>query len=194
MSEFVDETEALQANVEGMKNLSDSLATFNESFASWLYIMNMNALTTDWPQVWCSNPGQIHLTLYSTQAPVDASFEIAKRRAGIYILPCASLRPSAQTRLENDALAAMEALKAQAAASREVQAAADRTAMTEATEAEITYAANTTTTNTSGPVKASGGVKKKVGKPKLSAKEKKERSVRAFVFLQHSWFSSPFIA
>lgn len=53
MSEFVDETEALQANVEGMKNLSDSLATFNESFASWLYIMNMNALTTDWPQVWC---------------------------------------------------------------------------------------------------------------------------------------------
>lgn len=51
MSEFVDETEALQANVEGMKNLSDSLATFNESFASWLYIMNMNALTTDWPQV-----------------------------------------------------------------------------------------------------------------------------------------------
>lgn len=51
MSEFVDETETLQANIEGIKNLSDSLATFNESFASWLYIMNMNALTTDWPQV-----------------------------------------------------------------------------------------------------------------------------------------------
>jgi DASH complex subunit DAM1 len=51
MSEFVDETEALQGNIEGMKALSDSLATFNESFASWLYIMNMNALTTDWPQV-----------------------------------------------------------------------------------------------------------------------------------------------
>ena len=51
LSEFLDETEALQTNVEGLKNLSDSLATFNESFASWLYIMNMNALTTDWPQV-----------------------------------------------------------------------------------------------------------------------------------------------
>lgn len=50
MSEFVDETETLHANLEGMKHLSDSLATFNESFASWLYIMNMNALTTDWPQ------------------------------------------------------------------------------------------------------------------------------------------------
>jgi DASH complex subunit DAM1 len=51
LSEFLDETEALQTNVEGLKNLSDSLATFNESFASWLYVMNMNALTTDWPQV-----------------------------------------------------------------------------------------------------------------------------------------------
>ena len=51
LSEFLDETEALQTNVEGLKNLSNSLATFNESFASWLYIMNMNALTTDWPQV-----------------------------------------------------------------------------------------------------------------------------------------------
>ena len=51
MSEFVDETEALTVNMEGIKALSDSLATFNESFASWLYIMNMNALTTDWPQV-----------------------------------------------------------------------------------------------------------------------------------------------
>jgi DASH complex subunit DAM1 len=51
MSEFLDETDALQTNLEAMKNLSESLATFNESFASWLYIMNMNALTTDWPQV-----------------------------------------------------------------------------------------------------------------------------------------------
>lgn len=51
MAEFLDETEALQANLEGMKRLSDSLTIFNESFASWLYTMNMNALTTDWPQV-----------------------------------------------------------------------------------------------------------------------------------------------
>lgn len=51
LAEFVDETEALQTNLEGLRNLSDSLTTFNESFASWLYVMNMNALTTDWPQV-----------------------------------------------------------------------------------------------------------------------------------------------
>ena len=55
MAELADEAEVLQANVEGMKQLSDSLATFNESFASWLYIMNMNALTTDWPQVGSSS-------------------------------------------------------------------------------------------------------------------------------------------
>ncbi|KAH7909610.1 hypothetical protein BJ138DRAFT_1180910 [Hygrophoropsis aurantiaca] len=64
MSELLDETEALQANVEGLKNLSDSLRTFNESFASWLYVMDMNALTTDWPQ-----------------APTHASFRLARRRA-----------------------------------------------------------------------------------------------------------------
>jgi DASH complex subunit DAM1 len=51
MAELVDEVEALQTNVEGLRNLSNSLKTFNESFASWLYIMDMNALTVDWPQV-----------------------------------------------------------------------------------------------------------------------------------------------
>lgn len=51
LSELVDETEALQVNVDGLGKLSDSLRVFNESFASWLYVMNMNALTTDWPQV-----------------------------------------------------------------------------------------------------------------------------------------------
>ena len=51
MSELADEAEALQVNIEGLRNLSASLETFNESFASWLYVMNMNALTTDWPQV-----------------------------------------------------------------------------------------------------------------------------------------------
>jgi DASH complex subunit DAM1 len=51
MAELIDETDALTANAEGMKHLSASLAAFNESFASFLYAMNMNALTTDWPQV-----------------------------------------------------------------------------------------------------------------------------------------------
>ncbi|KAG2356606.1 hypothetical protein BDR07DRAFT_1612980 [Suillus spraguei] len=63
MAELIDEVETLQANVEGLRNLSNSLKTFNGSFASWLYVMDMNALTVDWPQ-----------------APTDASFRLAKRR------------------------------------------------------------------------------------------------------------------
>jgi DASH complex subunit DAM1 len=51
MGELIDETDTLVTNAEGMKSLSDSLATFNESFASFLYVMNMNALTVDWLQV-----------------------------------------------------------------------------------------------------------------------------------------------
>ncbi|KAI6012173.1 hypothetical protein BKA83DRAFT_4371068 [Pisolithus microcarpus] len=50
MSELVDEAEALQANVDGLRMLSQSLKTFNESLASFLYVMDMNALTTDWLQ------------------------------------------------------------------------------------------------------------------------------------------------
>ncbi len=72
MGELLDEVETLQTNVHGLHNLSDALGTFNESFASWLYVMNMNALTTDWPQ-----------------APTDASFKLAARRAGEF----AAVRP-----------------------------------------------------------------------------------------------------
>ncbi|KAI9513402.1 DASH complex subunit Dam1-domain-containing protein [Russula earlei] len=50
LAELADEAEALRANVDGLCALSASLDTFNESFASWLYVMNMNALTVDWPQ------------------------------------------------------------------------------------------------------------------------------------------------
>jgi hypothetical protein len=60
MTELVDEVETLQSNVEGLRNLSESLKTFNESFASWLYVMDMNALTVDWPQVNSFRHDQAH--------------------------------------------------------------------------------------------------------------------------------------
>ena len=65
LSELRDELETLQGNVEGLRRFGDALDIFNESFASFLYVMNMNALTTDWPQ-----------------APTNASFKLAARRAG----------------------------------------------------------------------------------------------------------------
>ncbi|KAJ2916783.1 hypothetical protein MD484_g3644, partial [Candolleomyces efflorescens] len=149
MTEFLEEAEALQTNIEGMKHLSDSLSTFNESFASWLYVMNMNALTTDW-----------------IQAPIPESFELAKKRA------------------EESAVAAAEALKKareEEEKARQARHLADQTAFTEMTDTSymgnLTTATGTTAgTTTSGK---SGAVpKKKPGaKPKLSAKERKERGM-----------------
>ncbi|KAH7887118.1 hypothetical protein F5I97DRAFT_1807400 [Phlebopus sp. FC_14] len=144
MSELVDESEALQANVEGLRNLSESLRAFNESFASWLYVMDMNALTTDW-----------------MQAPTDASFLLARRRA------------------EDARLAAEAALKAAQPSPPgppplPADYDADRTAYTEQTDFDTTYATNTNVTD--NVVKSNPKPKKK-GKPKLSAKEKRERSL-----------------
>ena len=51
LAELADEAETLRGNVEGLSALSASLDTFNEAFSSWLYVMNMNALTVDWPEV-----------------------------------------------------------------------------------------------------------------------------------------------
>jgi len=56
LGELADEAEALRGNVEGLRALSASLETFNEAFSSWLYVMNMNALTVDWPEVRQSRP------------------------------------------------------------------------------------------------------------------------------------------
>jgi hypothetical protein len=55
LAELADEAEALRANVDGLRALSASLDTFNESFASWLYVMDMNALTVEWPEVRASD-------------------------------------------------------------------------------------------------------------------------------------------
>jgi hypothetical protein len=50
-AELADEADALRTNVDGLRALSASLDVFNESFASWMYVMNMNALTVEWPEV-----------------------------------------------------------------------------------------------------------------------------------------------
>ncbi|TCD66081.1 hypothetical protein EIP91_001839 [Steccherinum ochraceum] len=143
LGELVDEAEALQVNVEGLKSLSNALATFNESFASWLYVMNMNALTTDWPQ-----------------APTDASYLLAKRRA------------------EEDAIAAMEALKA-AQRTPTPEPIPDQTTTASDAEPDTTFATNTTSNAApSTNPQPKGILKKKTGKPpKLTAKEKRERGL-----------------
>ncbi|KAI6127515.1 hypothetical protein EDD17DRAFT_1211709 [Pisolithus thermaeus] len=147
MSELVDEAEALQANVEGLRKLSQSLKTFNESFASFLYVMDMNALTTDWPQ-----------------APTDASFRLAQRRAE-----------------ENARMSADAASKAAEAVppTPPPDIDADKTTYTENADYEMTFmtAANVTSTSTTVTTTKPPTKTKKKAKPKLSAKEKKERLV-----------------
>ncbi|KAH9887059.1 hypothetical protein C8Q73DRAFT_714552 [Cubamyces lactineus] len=150
LAELVDEAEALQTNVEGLKSLGDALGTFNESFASWLYVMNMNALTTDWPQ-----------------APTQASFMLAARRA------------------EEDARAALEAIRAAEEAARRPPTPPEPTRTLERSELPTTDGPTeaSTITAASGPAtgagaKAGGAVKKKAGaKPKMTAKEKRERGL-----------------
>jgi len=147
LGELLDEVESLNNSVQAMRTLGDALSSFNESFASWLYVMNMNALTVDWPQ-----------------APTAASHKLAARRA------------------EGDAAAALEALRAaEAAANRPPtpDSPASRTTAPPADEAgNETVLANATAA--SATTTASGSkvpVKKKVGKPKLTTKEKKERGL-----------------
>ena len=51
LAELADEADALRANFDELRALSTSLDTFNEAFASWMYVINMNALTVDRPEV-----------------------------------------------------------------------------------------------------------------------------------------------
>ncbi|KAF8556846.1 hypothetical protein OG21DRAFT_1506059 [Imleria badia] len=144
MSELVDEAEALHANVDSLRRLSDSLTSFNESFASWLYVMDMNALTTDW-----------------LQAPTDVSFQLAKKRA------------------EEDARAIAEAAKAPppppTAPDASTVTDADKTTYNETTDCEATFTTALTSTSANTKSALPKAVAKKKGKPKLTAKEKKER-------------------
>ncbi|KDQ54382.1 hypothetical protein JAAARDRAFT_182333 [Jaapia argillacea MUCL 33604] len=145
MAELVDEVEALQANIEGLKGLSESLGTFNEAFSSYLYMMKMNSLTVEWKQ-----------------EPTEASFELAKRRAA------------------EEAQAALLALQ-QIPSPEPEPSDIDKTSAADSTVNDTTFAANATTLMSAQSGKtgssSTGKVKKRVGKPKLSAKEKKERSM-----------------
>ena len=54
LESLADETEALHANLEGLNALAASLETFNESFASYLFIQKVNAYCVEWYQVYDS--------------------------------------------------------------------------------------------------------------------------------------------
>ncbi|OJT05673.1 hypothetical protein TRAPUB_3477 [Trametes pubescens] len=146
LAELIDEAEALQTNAEGLRNLGDALGTFNESFASWLYAMNMNALTTDW-----------------SQAPSQGSFILAARRA------------------EEDARAALLAIRAAEEAARRPptppEPTIDRSEQPTADGPTETNITTGTSASANKGAKPAGVLKKKAAKPKLTAKEKRERGL-----------------
>jgi len=53
-----DETEALHANLAGLNALASSLETFNESFASYLFIQKVNVFCVEWFQVCALRSGR----------------------------------------------------------------------------------------------------------------------------------------
>ncbi|KAG8892580.1 hypothetical protein FRB99_002612, partial [Tulasnella sp. 403] len=63
-SDLADEMASLHANLENLNHLSYVLETFNESFASYLYALRMNAFCVEWEQ-----------------APGDTSFIMAAKAA-----------------------------------------------------------------------------------------------------------------
>lgn len=87
---------------------------------------------------------------------MDASFQMAKRRAAL-------------AAMQNSPIPDLDV---------------DKTTITETTEHDMTFAANTTTATAISGVSGKPGVKmvkKKGTKPKLTAKEKKERNVRLVI-------------
>lgn len=50
-ADLADEMASLHANLEKLNDLSYVLETFNESFASYLYALRMNAFCVEWEQV-----------------------------------------------------------------------------------------------------------------------------------------------
>ncbi|KAF8609764.1 hypothetical protein BDV93DRAFT_153476 [Ceratobasidium sp. AG-I] len=138
-TEFADEAATMHRNVERMGDLYDTLETFNESFCSFLYALNMNAYTVEWPQ-----------------APrPDISFMLAEERA-------------------ERAATAAAARRTPAPPSPPPQAAQpDPREPTPGPDGDATRVETS-----SRPSTAAGTAKgKPAAKAKMSAKDKKERSV-----------------
>lgn len=51
LSDLCDETAVLQSNLEAVGGIQESLGTFNENFATFLYGLKMNAFCVEWPEV-----------------------------------------------------------------------------------------------------------------------------------------------
>ncbi|CAE6479387.1 unnamed protein product [Rhizoctonia solani] len=142
-AEFADEAAAMHRNIERMGDLYETLETFNESFCSFLYALNMNAYTVEWPQ-----------------APrPDISFKLGEERA----------------ELQEQAAARAAAQRTPAPSSPPPQPAQldprEPTPVSESEGGQVDAVRAPSQASTS-TAKGRPGVK-----PKMTAKEKKERAI-----------------
>ncbi|KAG8973242.1 hypothetical protein FRC05_008956 [Tulasnella sp. 425] len=148
-SDLADEMASLHANLEKLNDLSYVLETFNESFASYLYALRMNAFCVEWEQ-----------------APGDTSFILAAKAAeeASAALSSLTIRPPSEAAINQD---------------EDDPSAADRTYATEASpppaksaQAKPQGILKNATSGTSSKVAAPAK------KTALSAKEKKARDAK----------------
>ena len=57
----------LEANFMHLQLMHESLTRFSESFASFLYGLNMNAFCVDFPEVWSQTPRTIARTMVAAR-------------------------------------------------------------------------------------------------------------------------------
>ena len=97
-AELSDSMADLEANFMHLQLMHESLARFNENFASFLYGMNMNAFCVDFPEVESFFIKQnfyirIMTTYWMGQAPISDSFKKARRKEDHNRPPDQSSRP-----------------------------------------------------------------------------------------------------
>lgn len=88
MGELAEEMEMIATNLDSLNEISDSLDSFNEAFASYLYVMKMNTLCVEWPEVCCYHPDLSSVFYNNVQAPTAASFlhRIEERKPDVLLV------------------------------------------------------------------------------------------------------------
>ncbi|KAH0556889.1 hypothetical protein GP486_005326, partial [Trichoglossum hirsutum] len=77
-AELSDSMVDLESNFEHLQLMHDSLARFSESFASFLYGLNMNAFCVDFPEVTPALDFPAKYRGLFIQAPISESFKRAR--------------------------------------------------------------------------------------------------------------------
>jgi DASH complex subunit DAM1 len=182
LAELADEADTLRANVDGLRALSASLDTFNEAFASWMYVMNMNALTVEWPEV----RGLIAILQKTLCVCVHFSLvDDAIGANGHVVRPCEAEGRCVSLSVDRLGYSSQSSYTGPDEDARAAEVQAHTLTTVKLDETTNATALGDTTTLADGslaPESSKSAVQKvkKKGKPKLTPKEKKERSVRVF--------------